>query len=259
MRSRIVNSLKMVKLTRDLINKSPQYRNPLKDREIDIRGNKITVLENLGVTQDQFDSIDLSDNDLKKLDGFPMLKRLKLLMVCNNHLSRISEDLAKSLPNLERLVLINNNLQELADLVPITKMTSLRSLSLMRNPVANHPHLRSFIIHHMPYLRVLDCQKVAPIVRIIIITKEIDMAAQKFSGIKGLKLMKELIETRTRSKIKFDEDDSGDIIPPKLMMNQSTEEAEAIRTAIRNAKTLDDVRKVENILKSGSIPNNLIS
>ena len=40
----------MVKLTTDLIEQSPQYTNPLKDREIDLRGNKISVIENLGAT-----------------------------------------------------------------------------------------------------------------------------------------------------------------------------------------------------------------
>uniref|UniRef100_A0A6B2G4A8 U2 small nuclear ribonucleoprotein A' (Trinotate prediction) n=1 Tax=Myxobolus squamalis TaxID=59785 RepID=A0A6B2G4A8_MYXSQ len=208
----------MVKLTRDLINKSPQYRNPLKDREIDLRGNKITILENLGVTQDLFDSMDLSDNDLKKLDGFPILRRLKLLIVCNNHISRISENLGSSLPNLQRLVLINNNIQEVADLIPITKMKSLRSLCLLRNPVANHICYRAFIIYHMPYLRILDAQKVAPL--------EIDSAAQKFGGINGLKLMKELMEARTRSKIKFDEDDEPN---EQNLIHPNTESADAIK------------------------------
>ncbi|KAF1744836.1 hypothetical protein MXB_1694 [Myxobolus squamalis] len=230
----------MVKLTRDLINKSPQYRNPLKDREIDLRGNKITILENLGVTQDLFDSMDLSDNDLKKLDGFPILRRLKLLIVCNNHISRISENLGSSLPNLQRLVLINNNIQEVADLIPITKM------NLLRNPVANHICYRAFIIYHMPYLRILDAQKVASL--------EIDSAAQKFGGINGLKLMKELMEARTRSKIKFDEDDEPN---ESNLIHPNSESAEAIKTAIRNAKTLEEVRNVENMLKTGAIQNSI--
>lgn len=33
--------------------------------------------------QDQFDTIDLSDNDVRKLDGFPLLKRLKTLYLNN--------------------------------------------------------------------------------------------------------------------------------------------------------------------------------
>lgn len=69
----------MVKLTPDLIQQSMQYINPVKDRELDLRGYKIPTIENLGATLDQFDTIDFSDNDIRKLDGFPLLKRIKTL------------------------------------------------------------------------------------------------------------------------------------------------------------------------------------
>lgn len=49
-------------------------------------GYKIPVLENLGATLDQFDTIDLSDNEIRKLDGFPLLKRLKTLLLNNNRI-----------------------------------------------------------------------------------------------------------------------------------------------------------------------------
>ena len=47
-------------------------------------GFKIPVIENLGATLDQFDTLDLSDNDIRKLDGFPLLKRMKMLLLNNN-------------------------------------------------------------------------------------------------------------------------------------------------------------------------------
>ena len=34
--------------------------------------------------QDQFDTIDLSDNEIRKVDGFPLLRRLKNLLLNNN-------------------------------------------------------------------------------------------------------------------------------------------------------------------------------
>ena len=49
-----------MRLTADMIARSPAFINPVKDRELDLRGNKIAVIENLAATQDQFDSIDLS-------------------------------------------------------------------------------------------------------------------------------------------------------------------------------------------------------
>ena len=85
--------------------------------------------------QDQFDTIDLSDNEIKKLEGFPLLRRLKSILASNNKIwwakecfspkisdycffcclfcSRIAEGLEQSLPQLETLVLTNNNLEKL--------------------------------------------------------------------------------------------------------------------------------------------------
>lgn len=60
------------------------------------------------VTQDQFDAMDFSDNEIKKLENFPRYKRLSSLLLCNNHVSKISEDLGTSLPNLSCLILTNN-------------------------------------------------------------------------------------------------------------------------------------------------------
>ena len=86
--------------------------------------------------QDQFDTIDLSDNEVKKLEGFPLLRRLKSILLSNNKIwyvkiifsptvitlsivflcSRIAEGLEQCLPMLETLVLTNNNLEKLVSL-----------------------------------------------------------------------------------------------------------------------------------------------
>ena len=76
----------MVKLTPDLIANAAQYVNAVKDRELDLRGYKIPMLENLGTTLDQFDTIDFSDNELRKIENIPYLPRLKCLMFNNNRI-----------------------------------------------------------------------------------------------------------------------------------------------------------------------------
>ena len=47
-------------------------------------GYRIPEIENMGATLDQFDTIDFSDNDIRKLEGFPFLKRIKSLLFNNN-------------------------------------------------------------------------------------------------------------------------------------------------------------------------------
>lgn len=39
--------------------------------------------------QDQFDTIDLSDNEVKVVDGFPLLKRLRTLLLNNNQVAYV--------------------------------------------------------------------------------------------------------------------------------------------------------------------------
>uniref|UniRef100_A0A8C9Q424 Small nuclear ribonucleoprotein polypeptide A' n=1 Tax=Spermophilus dauricus TaxID=99837 RepID=A0A8C9Q424_SPEDA len=136
----------------------PNYTNQL--NLIGDEGYKIPVIENLGATLDQFDAIDFSDNEIRKLDGFPLLRRLKTLLVNNNRICRIGEGLDQALPCLTELILTNNSLVELGDLDPLASLKSLTYLSILRNPVTNKKHYRLYVIYKVPQVRVLDFQKV---------------------------------------------------------------------------------------------------
>lgn len=86
----------MVRLSVETLRSAPQYINTLNDRELQLRNYKIPVIENLGATrvssffssirQDTFDTIDFTDNDIKKLDNFPILRRLHTLVAHNNRI-----------------------------------------------------------------------------------------------------------------------------------------------------------------------------
>lgn len=43
--------------------------------------------------QDQFDTIDLSDNEIVKLENFPYLNRLGTLLLNNNRITRINPNI----------------------------------------------------------------------------------------------------------------------------------------------------------------------
>lgn len=64
-------------------------------RELDLQGHNIPVMENLGATLDQFDAVDFSDNATRKLDGSPLLRRLKSRLV-NNRICRTGEALDRA-------------------------------------------------------------------------------------------------------------------------------------------------------------------
>eukprot|EP00126_Sphaerothecum_destruens_P010014 Sdes_comp20656_c0_seq1m15950 len=175
----------MVRLTAELINHSAQFTNPLKEREIDLRSNKIKTLENLGATLDIFDVVDLSDNEIRKLDGFPLLRRLTSLLLSNNKINKIEPNLSKNLPNLVCLVAANNGFTELGQLKELEGFAnSLEFISLIRNPVTNKKYYRNYLIHLLPKLRVIDFSRVK--------TKEREETKLLFSGSSGAALLREL-------------------------------------------------------------------
>lgn len=226
-----------MKLTADLVYMSPQFTNTLKDREIDMRGNKIGAIENLGATLDQFDAIDFSDNDIRKLDGFPLLKRLKTLYLSNNRIIRISHGLEEAIPNLEELILSNNLLAELGDLDALSNLRKLTRLSLLRNPVASLRHYRLYVINRLPGLRTLDFQKVKPAER--------EEAAALFAGAEGEKLNNELAKSSEAATDK----------PAVAVVNADiVKQTEAIKQAILNATSLEEVARLEAQLKAGILP-----
>lgn len=84
-------------------------------------------------------------------------------LMCMNftlYFRRIAEGLELCLPNLETLVLTGNLILELADLDPLANMKSLRTLSLLHNPVTTRQHYRLYVAFKLPHLRLLDFRKI---------------------------------------------------------------------------------------------------
>ena len=61
-------------------------RKGLNNHMLNILGYKIPLIENLGTTLDQFDTIDFSDNEIRKVDNIPFLPRIKTLLFNNNRI-----------------------------------------------------------------------------------------------------------------------------------------------------------------------------
>ncbi|KAK7084967.1 U2 small nuclear ribonucleoprotein A' [Halocaridina rubra] len=232
----------MVKLTPELIQQSVQHINPVRDRELILRGYKIPVIENLGATLDQFDTFDLSDNDIRKLDGFPLLKRLKTLLLNNNRIVRISDSLAEEIPNLQYLFLTNNLIQELADLDNLANLKKLEYISLLGNPVTTRDHYRLYVINKLPQVRVLDFRRVRE--------RERDMARKLFKSKLGKEIQKEAKKVRTFVP------GAGGIMDnrPAALDQMSAEDAAAIRQAITNARSMEEVERLQHMLRTGNIP-----
>lgn len=237
-----------MKLTAEVVQGSPQYFNPAKQWTLNLRNYKVNMIENLGVTLNQFECIDLSDNDIRKVDGFPLLDRLKALVLCNNRICRIDDRLHESLPNLTSVNLINNLFEELGDLDALKSLTKLSHLYLMRNPVAARKNYREYLIYLLPQLRVLDNRRVSP--------KERDSARKLFKSKTGKQLLEELgfrsgagRASASKSGIAGRNSDASASAPA-----HSHEDIENIKAAINSATSLEEIERLNALLSSGHIP-----
>ncbi|KAG0328340.1 U2 snRNP complex subunit [Dissophora globulifera] len=238
-----------MKLTPDLITRAPCYLNALQDRELDLRSHKIPAIENLGVTKDLNDSLDLTDNDIRSLSNFPSLPRLKCLLLSNNRISKIDTNLSQYLPNLTTVVLTNNAITELSDLDGLAGCKAIEVLSLLDNPVAKKKYYREWVIWKVPSVRVLDFDRVKK--------KERDEAKKLFEGKAGPSALAESIAATKSSTF-----EPGEGIPLPLKssvptLTMSKEDQDRIKAALAKATTLDEITRLERALKEGKIPSYL--
>ncbi|KAG0555566.1 hypothetical protein M758_12G182000 [Ceratodon purpureus] len=249
----------MVRLTADLILRSPQYFNAVRERELDLRGNKIGVIENLGATEDQYASIDLSDNEIVKLEGFPHLKRLTTLLVNNNRIARINPNLGAALPKLETLVLTNNRLSNLVDVDHLATLVNLQNLCLLDNAVTKRPNYRLHLIHKLPKLRLLDFKKVK--------LKERQEAKKLFATENGQPAKDTPAPAKTFVPGEIPSDDLPETeeteeVPAQVeepsRKGPTPEQIIAIKTAIANSQTLEEVARLEKALKLGQLPSDIV-
>ncbi|KAI8899438.1 leucine-rich repeat-domain-containing protein [Globomyces pollinis-pini] len=238
----------MSKLDYDLITSAYIHINPINERELDLRGKKIQKIENLTLTKDQNDAIDLTDNDILKLANFPIMVNLKTILCANNRITKIEPTISQYLPNLKVLILNNNVIQELGDLDPLTGFEFLETLSLIDNIVCSKDYYRLYVIHRCPKLRVLDFKKVKESER-----KE---ALELFSGEEGTKLVNSLSAQGMNGNT-FDPDTDLKLGLKKvssIYKAPSKEHQDKIREAIKNAKSLQEIQRLEQSLSSGIIP-----
>ncbi|KAJ5098290.1 U2 small nuclear ribonucleoprotein A [Penicillium argentinense] len=229
----------------DLINNALSYINPLHDRELDLRGHKIPVIENLGIANDEHDTIDFTDNDITSLGNFPYFPRLRYLLVARNSISHIQSSLAQSLPHLQTLILTANNMTELADIDPLSQFR-LVHLSLVDNPITRKEHYRYWIIWKIPTVRFLDYQKVKNVERNK--AKELFGTAEEPTPL-ATKIMG--IKTLYSGPI-----ESADQTPAEktIRIKLTDDERARVEEMIRNATSLPEIKRLEKELEEGRIP-----
>jgi len=228
----------MVKLTADVIGESQQHVNACRERELDLRGYKFAEIENLGATLDQFDSFMMNDNDVKKVENFPYLPRLKVVYLANNRIRKINPDICSNVINLKEINLANNELKDFVDIQPLSGFKKLEYLTLSGNPIASQKNYRFYVINAIPTLRVMDFKRIS--------RKEREHAIELFGGKAGKKLLSEMNNTFTPgAELNTLTQNQG---------NMSEEDKAKIKQAILNAKSLEEVEILQQQLQMGHVP-----
>ncbi|KKZ63671.1 U2 small nuclear ribonucleoprotein A' [[Emmonsia] crescens] len=243
-----------MRLTVELIQNSLSYLNPLKERELDLRGHKIPAIENLGAAKDH-DAIDFTDNDISSISNFPFSPRLRTLLLARNRVSHIHPSIASSIPNLTTLILTANNVAELADLDPLKNLKKLTHVSLLENPVARKENYRLWVIFLLPTVRFLDYQKVKDAER--------NRAAELFgtpsnpspltSKIMGIKSRTFDVSASTLGT-STTHDTSQQAGERPIRVKLTEKERKRVEKMIREAKSLQEITKLERELNEGRIP-----
>jgi len=236
-----------MRLTADLIQSSLSYLNPLKERELDLRGHKIPAIENLGVAGPH-DAIDFTDNDIQILGNFPLSPRIHTLLLARNRVSSIQSSLAKSLPNLTTLVLTSNSFAELADLDVLGTFPYLTHLIMLENPVTRKENYRYWILWRCPSVRFLDYRKVKD--------EERKKAAELFgTAAEPTSLASKIMGVKSKT---FEVPSAnGTTSIPNTRNNRvklTDDERKKVQAMIRSAKTLEEIMRLEKELNEGRVP-----
>jgi U2 small nuclear ribonucleoprotein A' len=253
-----------MRLTPEVVLRSPQRLNCCGQRELVLRGLAAPFVESLGVMRDGFDLLDLSQNALASLGtGFPPSPRLSGLYAGSNAIRALESGFADSLPNLRTLVLTANAIETVSDLNldELSKLMQLETLAINENPVASTPGIRSLLLHRIPSLRFIDFVRV---------TRAERMATEKEHGPPS---SEHLSTTRKPAKIRrakptFNSEpmdtvpeherhepgherqgDTGRPVQARL----SAEQVDQIKAAISAANSLDEIAALQQALRSGDL------
>ncbi|KYK59600.1 hypothetical protein DCS_00732 [Drechmeria coniospora] len=231
-----------MRLTTELIQESLSYLNPLKERELNLRGQRIPAIENLGVAGPH-DAIDFTDNDIQVLGNIPLSPRLQTLLLAHNRIAGIQAGLHKAMPNLKNLVLAYNDIAELADLDVLAKF-----------PRLTHLHYRYWILWRCPSLRFLDYEKVKEAERgrareLFGTAEEPTPLAIQIMGKKG----RSSFETVTAGSAAAAASSSSKLSRIKL----TTKEKARLQDRIKKATSLQEIIALERELNEGRLPSGI--
>jgi U2 small nuclear ribonucleoprotein A' len=166
------------------------------------------------------------------------MRRLKVLLVCNNQISKIGS-IGASLPNLQAIVLTNNKIYNLFEIDNLSNISNLQYLSFMENPVCLKANYRLYAIYRLPCLKVLDFIKVTK--------AEKEYAIAFFESVQGKAFINAVNQEKTIAR--SDQTVSSSVPRATIRALQLSEEQKVeVRRAIEKASTKEEIDLIEQQL-----------
>ncbi len=131
-------------------------------------GNKLTHISGLGALP-QLKRLWLNDNRIASLAGVAAAPQLEELSVARNRLVAVHEDI-ESCSQLVSVNVAGNRIGHFKELLPFKRLPALQELFLEdghwgRNPVCGLSNFRTFAVHTLPQVRVLDARRISQAAR----------------------------------------------------------------------------------------------
>ncbi|WVQ81121.1 hypothetical protein IAT38_003243 [Cryptococcus sp. DSM 104549] len=243
-----------MRLTHEYVSKASSHLNPLKERELELRGLQIPVIENLASHQGTYDTLNLTDNSIVVLGNIPLSPRLTAIHAAQNQISSISPSLTPNIPNLVTLVLTDNAITSLSALLPLEQLTSLRHLSLRGNPVTQHEHYKEFVVwkvakgklHALDFERIKDSTREAATKLLTDPLTTLPNALAHQLSIPSTSSIPGATAAKVAAGPIAGKGGKGRLMTP--------EEKRRVVEALTRAKTAEEVRKLERMLADGLVP-----
>lgn len=240
-----INTLKSplaMRLTPNVILDAPSFSNPEHERTVGLRSLKVPMVENLTVTKDVNEAIDLTDNDITILGNFPVLTRLKTLLLAKNRVVSVQDDFYTTVPMLESLSLVSNSISSFSALTPLRNCKRLKNLYLKDNPISQNEHYRLLVIWLIPQLVILDFNKVK--------TAERTKAEELFGEFDS---PNELASSLLAIQSKSLETDKDEAQIKDVLRKLTDDDRTRLKQELKTATSLQEIDRIETALKSGYI------
>ncbi|KGU07042.1 U2 small nuclear ribonucleoprotein A' [Candida albicans P87] len=233
-----------MRLTAQVINEAPEILNPEGKLTLLLRDLQITELENLAITQNKYQVIDLSNNDLISLGNIPKrFNNLQCLLLSNNNISYIDDESFSSDNHITSITLFNNNIYKFQKSFK-DKFPKLETLILLGNPITEMENYRYFIIWLIPSLKVLDFKKVKQAERK---TSE-DMFGTNRDEFNSLA---QQMFKNENTEIKLD--GKSDRQVKNFVKKMTDEERQQLLKKLETATSIEEIERIENDLKEGAV------